>query len=266
MTFIEFLKQYELFAYLIGALFLIIVIIFSIKFYMLRSKKKEQKKLRDARAREVSNMILLKDLEIKREMKLKPSKKIKKEAPAPLVDTCIIRTFNPIKIHKKTSYAFWRAWFIDRYFPSQALLINMELLNGFHRSFIVKGGDDGIVFRGKQYLFDDECKYYNMDAKLYAYDYHEGLALPVRRKIPLQSIKKTLESADLDIQYAINPSVLQRFLIAKIAEGVMKGTMIDEFLKKLQMFLLVTMIAVLVHLALFLFASGMLENINIPYI
>ncbi len=263
MTFTEWLKQYELFAYLIGVLFLIIIIVFSIKFYMMRIERKAKVK-RDIVATDIFDT--LKELEIKREIKLKPSKKIKKEKPKPepVIDTPA-KPFSPVKVHKITSYAYWRAWFIDKYFPSMALMINMELLNGFHRSFIIKGGDDGFVFRGKQYLFDDDHKYYNMDAKLYAYDYHEGLVLPIKRKIPLQSIKKTIESADLDIEYAINPSTLQRFMTAKIAEGVMKGTMIDEFLRKLQMFLLVTMVAVLVHLVLFLYASGILKNIQVPF-
>lgn len=262
MTLMEWLKQYELFAYLIIALVVIIGIIFSIKFYFSRKENTRQKMKRELVAMGVYERVA--------KVNLKPSKKVKKDeliakTIPPLVDTPS-KPFSPIKIHKKTSMAYWRAWFIDRYYPSKAILINMELLNGFHRSFIMKGDDDGFTFRAKKYLFDDDHKYYNMDAKLYAYDYHEGLVLPIRRKIPLQSIKKTIESSDLDVEYAINPSTLQRFMTAKIAEGVMKGTMIDDFLKKLQMFLLVTMIASLVHLVLFLFASGMLENINIPYI
>lgn len=265
MTFIELLKQYELFAYLIIALILVVMVVFSIKFYMMGKERKAKVK-REIVMKDVSEMISI-SKERKAEIKLKPSKKVKKEKPVPVVLTDTkVKPFSPIKMHKKSTFAYWRAWFIDKYFPAKAILVNMELLNGFHRSFIIKGGDDGYVFRGKKYLFDDDHKYYNMDAKLYAYDYHEGLVLPIKRKIPLQSIKKTIESSDLDIEYAINPSTLQRFMTAKIAEGVMKGTMIDEFLRKLQTFLLVIMVAVLVHLVLFLFASGMLENINIPYI
>ena len=263
MTFTELLKQYELFAYLIIVLAVILIIIFTIRFFILRNRRKAGVK-REIVMNDINSMISVS----KAKINLKPSKeiKLKKEKLVPVVlpDTPL-KSFSLIKVHKKTSFAYWRAWFIDRYLPSKALMINMELLNGFHRSFIIVGGDDGFIFRGKKYLFDDEFKYYNMDAKLYAYDYHEGLALSIKRKIPMQNIKKTIESADLDTQYAINPSTLQRFMTAKIAEGVMKGTMVDEFLRKLQMFLLVTMIAVLIHLALFLYASGILKNINLPF-
>ena len=68
----------------------------------------------------------------------------------------------------------------------------MELTNGFHRTFSVKEKEEGFIFKGKKYLFDDESKYYNIDAKLYAFDYHEGLVLPIRRKIPTTEIKKTI--------------------------------------------------------------------------
>ena len=160
--------------------------------------------------------------------------------------------------------AFWKAWFLDKYFPDKTILINMELNNGFHRLFIVKEKEGGFEFNGKKYIFDDEFKYFSIDAKLYCYDYHEGLAIPLKRKIPVTKIHKTLSAANLDIEYAINPSTLQRFMTAKIAEGVMKGTQIDEFLRKLQMFLIVIMVSVIIHLALFIYASGMLQNIKIP--
>ncbi len=175
-----------------------------------------------------------------------------------------LKGYNPLKRKSKFSFAFWREWYLDKYNSDKICLINMELNNGFHRTFLIKEKEEGFTFKGKKYLFDDESKYYNIDAKLYAFDYHEGLVLPVKRKIPLTTIRKTIEAQGLDVEYAINPSTLQRFMTAKIAEGVMKGTQMDEFFRKMQMFLIVTMIGVLVHLALFLYGSGILQNIKIP--
>ena len=175
------------------------------------------------------------------------------------------KNFNLLKTKSKLSLDFWKTWYLEKYHPGRIVLINMELTNGFHKLFIVKEKDEGFVFRGKKYIFDDDSKYYNLDTKLYTFDFHEQIALPFKRKIPVTQIKKTLESTEgVDIEYAINPSTLQRFMTAKIAEGIMKGTQLDEFMKKLQMFLIVTMIAVLIHLALFLYGSGMLKNIKVP--
>ncbi|KKK48663.1 hypothetical protein LCGC14_3142860, partial [marine sediment metagenome] len=130
----------------------IIGIIFSIKFYFSRKENTRQKMKRELVAMGVYERVA--------KVNLKPSKKVKKDeliakTIPPLVDTPS-KPFSPIKIHKKTSMAYWRAWFIDRYYPSKAILINMELLNGFHRSFIMKGDDDGFTFRAKKYLFEGQ--------------------------------------------------------------------------------------------------------------
>ncbi len=190
----------------------------------------------------------------------KPEKKTGKE------DT-EINSYSMLKGKSKLSYDFWRTWYLEKYQGGKTVLIHMELTNGFHRLFTIKEKEDGFVFRGKKYLFDDDSKYYNLDTKLYTFDYHEQVTLPFKRRIPVTEIKKTIESTEgIDVEYAINPSTLQRFMTAKIAEGVMKGTQLDEFMKKLQTFLLVTMIAVLVHFALFLYASGILQNLKVPSI
>lgn len=232
----------------------IVLVAFGIRLFLTRKRKHDA----NAPASSVSKKKMKKI-----EVNVSASKKVKKGTQT-LEDTPS-ETFNPTKALSKRTLAYWQSWYIEKYHPGRAILINMELTNGFHRSFTIKEKEEGFIFRGKKYLFDDEHKYYNIDAKLYAFDYHEGLALPIKRKIPLTAIKKTLESTEeIDIEYAINPATLQRFMTAKIAEGVMKGTQLDEFMRKLQMFLIVTMIAVLVHLALFLYASGMLQNIKVP--
>ncbi len=211
-------------------------------FFMYRMKKK----------------LMFKDLPKQKikEIKVKANKKVEKD----------FEPYSPMKSKSKFSIAYWREYFLDKYSAGSIVLINMELTNGFHRLMLVKEKDEGFVFKGKKYLFDDEHKYYNIDAKLYMFDYHESIDLPIRRKIPVTSIKKHLEStADIDIEYAINPSTLQRFMTAKIAEGVMKGTQLDEFFRKINMFIIVIMVAVLVHLALFLYASGILQNVKLPF-
>jgi hypothetical protein len=155
----------------------------------------------------------------------------------------------------------------ERLFPERTVLINMELTNGFHKTFIVIENDDGFKYRGKKYIFDNESKYYNMDAKLWTYDYHENLTLPLKRKVPVGKIKTTMEQSGIsEVEYMLNPSTLERFTIAKIAEGIMKGQQIEEFFKRFQLLLIITMVGCLIHLILFLIKSGMLESVNLPFL
>jgi hypothetical protein len=153
-----------------------------------------------------------------------------------------------------------------RFQKHRVLLINMELKNGFHTSFVVAEKEDGFKYRGNKYIFDEENKYYSLSSNLNCYDYHEGFALPIKRKMPVQEIKKALEISDItDIQYMANPQVLERFTVSKIAEGLLKGQQIDEFFKQIRMFMIVTMISSLATLILFIWSSGMLKEINLPF-
>lgn len=219
--------------------------------YLVRKKKRESV----IDSKEYKKAMKLTEKPMIKEIKVKAEKRVE-----------TLESYSPIKKKSKFGWTYWREFYLDKYHADSISLINMELMNGFHRFFVVKEKEEGFIFRGKKYLFDDEHKYYNIDAKLYMFDYHEAIALPIKRKIPVTAIKKTLESTEeIDIEYAINPSTLQRFMTAKIAEGVMKGTQLDEFFKKLQMILIVTMIAVLVHLVLFVYASGILKNVQLPF-
>ena len=264
-----------IYAYFFITVGTIVILVYGIKFlFLLKDRKHPQPSAPDSVASEEELKAMLKDIQNqkklqgkvkKAELKKVSSKVIKQQEVKEELEDTPIKAFSLLKTKSKLSWDYWRTWYLERYQAGRVVLINMELTNGFHKLFTVKEKEEGFVFRGKKYLFDDDFKYYNLDIKLYTFDYHEQIALPFKRKIPVTEIKKTMESTDeIDIEYAINPSTLQRFMTAKIAEGVMKGTQLDEFMKKLQTFLIVTMVAVLVHLALFLFASGMLQNIKVP--
>lgn len=234
---------------------LFIILAFNVLLFYITKKKQKQKATETSEFKKA-----LKDLEkerVKQIALIKSGKDVKEDTK--------ITSFRISKSKSKKTFAYWKDWYLEKYQADKIILINMELETGFHRTFIVKENDSGFIFKKKKYLFDDEHKYYNIDAKYYCFDYHEGLTLPVRRKIPLTEIKKTIESTDeIDVEYAINPSTLQRFMTAKIAEGVMKGVQIDEFLRKLQTFIVVIMVVSIVHLALFLYASGILKNLKVP--
>ena len=177
-----------------------------------------------------------------------------------------IKPFDAVRTGKsKLSIKYWKAHLLERFNPETTALISMELMNGFHRLFVVKEKDEGFQYRGKKYLFDNEAKYYIIDSKLWCYDFHENFTLPIKRKIPLTHIKKSLEHSNIsEVEYATNPATLERFTISKIAEGIMKGQAIDEFMKQIRLLLIIAMVTAVIHLALFMFKSGMLQSIKIP--
>jgi len=156
-------------------------------------------------------------------------------------------------------------WFKEKYFPTRTVIANIELFNGMHHTLLVIESSGGFTFRSGKYLFDNESKYYNIQSCTYCYDFHEGFCLPIKRIIPINKIKKVIESAGLtEVEYATNPLTLERFIIAKIAEGVMKGQAIDEAIKRITLMMIIILIAVIGHLLLFMFKTGMLSNVNIP--
>lgn len=189
----------------------------------------------------------------------------------------------------KMSLRYWRDILREKMRPEKTILVNMELLNGFHRLFLVTENDEGFKYRGNKYLFDNEAKYYLIDSKLWCYDYHEKFTLPVkrniiidpkkrktleikeeyglpiRRRIPLTTIKTSLEQSGMtEVEYATNPSTLERFTISKIAEGIMKGQALDEVFKFLKMMLILAVVGIYIHLVLYLFKSGALQAVKIP--
>ena len=139
---------------------------------------------------------------------------------------------------------------------AQAVDVEMELNNGYHRSFlVVDDGQDGFIFLGKKYIFDRDCLYYNIDKKIFCYDYHEDFPLPVKREIPVKELKEFIISDNAknsqvtkQIEYACNPRTLQKWISSNIIEAMLQGGMLYKIL---------IIIAVLVGINLFIsLASG----------
>lgn len=174
------------------------------------------------------------------------------------------KTFNPLK-SSKFRLRFWKDKFKDKFWPHKTVLINMELLNGFHKLFLIKESDSGFKYDKKKYIFDNESKYYILDAKLWCYDFHESIDIPIKRIIPVTEIRKAFEHSKLtEVEYATNPATLERFIIARIAEGIMKGQQLDEVMKRLMLVCIIAAISSTLMLILFVIKSGMLKSIKIP--
>ncbi len=272
--------EFKQILYAVGFLFITVVAMVSI--YLVFSVRRKLKNVEPQVSEEDKLKTQLADLEKQRKeiegtAKTKKQKvvsvkhqaaKIVKPKDIPLVEEpdTDIKPFDAVRTGKsRLSVKYWKAHLLERMHPEKTALVSMELLNGFHRLFIVKENDEGFQYRNKKYLFDNEAKYYIIDSKLWCYDYHENFTLPIKRKIPLTHIKKSLEHSNIsEVEYATNPSTLERFTISKIAEGIMKGQAIDEFMKQIRLLLIIAMVTAVIHLALFMFKSGMLQSIKIP--
>jgi len=172
-----------------------------------------------------------------------------------------IRKINIVK-RKFLTNMYVKEWFKKKFYPNQVLLINMEMRNGKHDSFIIRANATSFKFMNGLYVIDNELKYDHLATGLYALDYHQDCALPIKRNIPINEIAKTLEASGIsEVEYAVNPSTLERFLVAKIAEGIMKGQQIDEYLKQMKLILIITMVSSVIMLALFVIKTGMLKGI-----
>ncbi len=175
------------------------------------------------------------------------------------------KTYNFARQGKKTSIRYWKDTFKDKFMGNRTVLVNMELSNGFRKIFIVAESEGGFRYRGKRFIFDNESKYYVMDARLYCYDFHEDFSIPIKRVIPVADIKKSIEMSNItEVENATNPATLDRFLKAKIAEGIMKGQQLDIIFRQLKLIGIITMVTTIIYLLLFLFKTGMLQSIKIP--
>lgn len=148
--------------------------------------------------------------------------------------------------------------------PDKAILVNMELTNGDHTTFIAYPHKEKFEYEGNMYIIEPEFKYYNHAARMYCLDYHKDFVLPVKRRIPIEMLRKaTAMEGITDIENATNPSTLKRFIESEIIEKVMKGQEFEDALKMLKFIGIATVIGVYLHLIIFVVKSGMLQQIKV---
>lgn len=240
--------------YLIMTAIIIVVITIMFVVYKIGSKDRKQKPIKKVEVKKV-------------EVKTIVEKKVKEKPIIPKDD--VFRELKPFNIVKHGSWLdlkYYYKRFIYKFRPQKTVLVNIELLNGFHISLVVKEKEDGFRYKGKMYVFDNELKYYNISAKLWAYDFHENFSMPIKRKLPLDNIKKALETSEIsEIEYMSNPTVLERFVTSKIAEGILKGQELDAWLRQVRLLVIIILLAVIIHLFLFMQKTGMLKQIKVPF-
>lgn len=167
--------------------------------------------------------------------------------------------------HKKSFIQKFTMRLKERKSPDKIVMVNIELLNGMHRTFLVNEKDGSFKYKGKIYIFDTESKYYIIDSSIWSYDFHETYVLPVKREIPIDKMKKVMESAKIDdVIYASNPKTLESFINAKLGQGMMKAKALDEAIRRMNLMMMINLIATIGLLLLFAWKTGMLEQIQLP--
>jgi hypothetical protein len=144
----------------------------------------------------------------------------------------------------------------------KCVAINFEYDNGDFGTFIVVEKEGGFTYLDREYCFDDSLKYYNYDFKMYCYDFHQSLSMPIKRKINIKKIKDSLTASQLDdIEFATNPSTLKKFLISKVIEMILKGAELDRWMRMMFWICLFTLIAGVITLLILLGHTGVFSKI-----
>lgn len=145
--------------------------------------------------------------------------------------------------------------------PKRKILINMELRNGDHTSFIRIPKTNSFKFEGGTYIIDPSYKYYHIASKTYALDYHQDCCIPIDRSVKIKAVKEAIDNKS-EISLALNPRVLKEFVDSKVAEGVMRGQQIEEYIRKYVFWGVVGTIASVCTFLLLLYTSGVLDSLS----
>jgi len=192
-----------------------------------------------------------------RELKLKET--IKKNKDLKLEQGIL---FNRLKQHDKLSVQRLKTWYIDKYHTEKSFLINMFLKNGQRLSFITKTKRGSFNWNDGEYIIDESLKYYDVNARMYALDYHEDISIPFSFKINPNTVKELIESKGItDVDAAINPSTLRRFIVSEVIQKVLKGAELDEVFKFLKIMVTVCAILSFIAVMLLLRAGGFFSKI-----
>jgi len=196
-----------------------------------------------------------------------------KEVTLNYTDVIIDRTnnnknFNPkavleaYKINKRNSLFDMKGLkyrLISKYHPLSTVKINMELSNGEVMPFCIRLTNGGFLFDGGWYIVDEKYKYYDNNAKLWCFDYHEELCFPVNKKLNLGMLKKIIyEDDDIELETAINPKTLQKFMESTVIQKLLAGAEMEDSMRKMKMYMIVTIVVTSVTLLLTINASGLL--------
>jgi hypothetical protein len=170
--------------------------------------------------------------------------------------------FKQYKINKKQKFTDIKGLkykLMSKYHPLSTIKVNMELTNGSVMPFVVRIVNGGFIFDGGFYIIDEQYKYYDTNARLWCFDYHEELCFPVDKKINLSELKKAIyEDNDVELETAINPKSLQKFMESTVIQKLLAGAEMENAMGKMKMYMIIVMVVTGVTLLLTVNSSGIL--------
>ncbi len=163
------------------------------------------------------------------------------------------------KNKKLMDFKGWKYRLMSKYHPLSTIKVNMELTNGEVMPFVVKLENGGFKFDNGWYIIDEKYKYFDNNARLWCFDFHEELCFPVSKKINLSEIKKAIyEGNDVELETAINPKSLQKFMESTVIQKLLAGAEMEDSMRKMKMYMIITMVITGVTLLLVVNSSGLL--------
>lgn len=170
--------------------------------------------------------------------------------------------FNVIRHRKWNDWRGWLNQIKDAYFPGETMLICMELRNGMHTQFMIMLKGTSFKYKEGEYVIDQTLKYYNIAAKMWCLDYHQDIPVPVKRLVPVQDIKNSIELEGItDIDTALNPQTLRQFIIGEFVQKIMKGEEMDKVFKMLKTLGIVTVFLQIATFLIIFQSSGGLSGL-----
>jgi len=169
------------------------------------------------------------------------------------------KKYNILKKKHLLDIQTWKYKLRNKHHPLSTIKVNMELSNGEVMPFVTTIKDGGFIFDKGFYIVDENAKYFDNNARMWTFDYHEELCFPIKKKINLHKVKeKIYDGDDVELETAINPKSLQKFMESTVIQKLLSGAEMEDSLAKIKMFCLVTLVVTGATLLLVINMSGIL--------
>lgn len=173
--------------------------------------------------------------------------------------------------------------------PESIVLIKMEMANGMFREFLVLERFGCFTYGKGLYALDSSMKYYLIDRDIWAYDFHELISIPLRKKFQISEklerllqpevdkgkkkpinphpdineIKTLIENSDIvDVEASINPTTLKRFTDSEVIKQVLQGAMLGRIFKVMFVLIVIIAIFMLILMLIQAYTSGLFEKLG----